>query len=443
MKKKVLFATMVALTCALTSCLKDDDLEMLRHPIHVTGEFDPTLGIPVGSGQMNMNDLLTSLSGSWGGAIIDTGDVITVEYSMSTSDTVKASSYMQGKKAMPKKSMNMFSTPSPKVNWYVKDTVLQDTIDIDFFDDVEFLDSISLAHVWVDLSVGVHGDVSDIIADKVNVTFDSMEIWYKDHTNSFRQFIDPTLDTFHVYIPDLRDTVKMAFPTMDMADMVNDRPSKMVARYHLKLRVDPSIVSQNIATMSVQDIIDSIGMSYLVYSAKMDVKMPLSVSINNMVYNFDVDMGDGLSSVNLDSILNSIHEGISAEITDCKFKLSLDNGIPLNLSLSARGVAADSVTTLCTIFLNEKVPAAEIGPMANDPLVYEAKNPTHKVIETQLSKTDIEKLKESKYLRVNVTVDSRDDNNMLRHVTVKRSDYLKLKAYLQVHPTVDIDVQIH
>ena len=437
MKKRVIFATMVALGCMMTSCMREDDWEMFRHPIHITGEMDPTLGFPVGTGKMNMNDLLSSLSANYNGMINDTGDVIVVEYSMSTSDTVRASSYLQGKKKMESGKWKKNSRPGAKVNWFVKDTVLEDTIDIDFFNDVEGLDSITLAHVWVDLSVGVNGDISDLVADKVNVMFDSMEIWYKDHAGVTKQFVNPALDTFNVYIPDLRNEVLLAFPRMDMADMVNDRPSKMIAKYHLKLRVDPSIVTQNIATMPIQDIIDSVGMSYLVYSANMEVRMPLSVRVANMDYSFDVDMGAGLSSVNLDSILKSINEGLSAEVTDCKFRLVLDNGIPLNLNLTAVAMAADSVTVKWLAFNNELIPSAVTAPMAGDPLVQEAVSPSHKVLEVTLNKSDIEQLKEAKYLRVNITVNS--SNN---HVTVKKSDYLEMKAYLQVHPTVGVDIEL-
>lgn len=437
MKKKVFFAAMVALGCMLTSCLKEDDLEMLRHPIHVTGEFDPVLGIPVGTGQMNMNDLLSSLSANYSGMINDTADVITLEYTMSTSDTVRASSYLQNSKKMPRRAMNVPMKSSPKVEWFTKDTVLSDTVDIDFFEDVEGLDSISLAHVWVDLSVGVNGDISPLLANKVNVTFDSMEIWYKDHSGATKQYINPNLDTFHVYIPDLRDTVMMAFPRMDMASMVNDRPSKMIARYHLKLRVDPSVVTQNIASMPIQDIIDSVGMSYLVYSANMQVKMPLSVRIDNMNYSFNVDMGSGLSSLNLDSILNSIHDGLSSEITYGMFRLVLENGIPLNLNLSVGAYSKDSVL-LWTAFNNEQIPAAQTAPALPGDVVEEAVSPTSKTLEVTMNKNDIENFKEATYMKVDFTVNSGN-----KHVTVKRSDFLNLKAYLQVQPTVQIDVQIH
>ena len=369
---------------------------------------------------------------------INTGDVITVIYSMSASDTIKASSYIDGKKAMPRVAPGLSSKNGAKVDYFTKDTLIEEEIDIDFFNDVEGLDSISLAHVWVDLSVSVHGDIAPLVADKVNVLFDSVEIWYDDHAGVRKRFVDPALDTFHVSIPDLRDTVKMAFPTMDMASMINERPSKMVAKLHLKLNVDPSIVTQNIATMPIQDIIDSVGMSYLVYSAQMDVKMPLSVRVDNMSYSFSINMGDGLSTINLDSILNSIHDGLSCEVQDSKFRLVLDNGIPLNLNLTARAYAADSTTLLWTAFNNELIPAAVTAPMAGDPLVEEAVSPTHKVLEVTLDKNDIEKFKEAKYMNVDFTVNSSN-----KHVTVKRSDYLNLKAYLQVHPSVDVNVQIH
>ena len=220
MKKRVLFATVVALACtSLTSCLKSDDWEMFNHPFNVTGEMHPTFGIPVGYGEMNMNDLLTSLSANSNGIISDTGDLITVEYTVTTSDTVFASDYMpssKGVKHPASKRQGAKYKNGAKADAYTKDTVLETTIDIDFFDDVEILDSIFITHVWADLAVGFHGYFGDNpnIVQNLHVSFDSVEIWY-DTPNSPTsvQFNDTNLSAFHVDINDLTVDSLYAFPT--------------------------------------------------------------------------------------------------------------------------------------------------------------------------------------------------------------------------------------
>lgn len=439
MKKRILFATAVALACtSLTSCIKGDDLELIKHPIHVTGEMHPTFGIPVGNGEMNMNDLLTSLSSNYNGMISDTGEVITVRYSMSSNDTVFASDFVPDTKSGKEAHTRVPKKNGIKADALTKDTVLETTVAIDFFNDVQGLDSIAITHVWADLSVGVHGNFGSAqsIAEKLHVTFDSVEIWYDDHNGVHQKFDDPNLADFSIPIENITADSLYAFPRMDMAKMVNDQPSKLYARYHLKLTVDPGILTENIANMSIQEIIDSLGMAWIAYSANIDLEMPLTMRIDNMSYDFDVDLGNGLSGVNLDSIVKSINQGLGAEISLSEFTLDLTNGIPLNLNLSAIAFSAAG-SPLDTLFINETIPSAITGP-TSDPLVEQAVSPSHHTINTSLYKADLEKLKKAKTLKVYISVNS--DN---KHVTVKRSDVLMLKAYLKVHPDLTVNIKIH
>ena len=79
--------------------------------------------------------------------------------------------------------------------------------------------------------------------------------------------------------------------------------------------------------------------------------------------------------------------------------------------------------------------------MPNDPTVYEAISSTHKEVVASLDKTKLDQLNNSKYLRVEITVDSRDNQGALKHVAVKRSDFLNMRAYLKVHPAINVDIQ--
>jgi len=430
---------MLALAFTMTSCLRDDDWEMLKHPVSITGQMHPVFGIPIGTGQMNMNDLFTNMSAIYEGNIDTNSNTITVEYNVNVSDTIRALSYVPFPGFKGSKGSR-----SPKSSFYTKDTVVETAIDIDFFNNVIGLENLSIAHVYVVLSVGVQGNAPDIVAQNVNAVFDSMELWYDDHNGVHKQFTpsDVDLSSFSVTINDLRTGSQQTFDTMDMASMINERPSKLYARYHMKINVDNSLITENIATMSIGQILDSLQISYLVYSANMDVDMPLSVSVNDMMYSFYLDLGNGLSGINLDSILRNIDEGISAEIAMSEFTLETSNGIPLNLTLSAYGCASDSVTRLCTLFSDRVVRAAQMAPVPNDPAVYEAVAPSYDTVAAQLNRATLDQLNQSKYLRVDILVDSRDPQNNLRHVAVKRSDLLDLKAYLKVHPTVNIDINM-
>ncbi len=440
MKKTLLFAALLALAGVFTSCIRDDDWEMLKHPIHVTGSINPYWGVPVAYGQLNMNDILTHFSGNYQGYIDPNNDTITVVYNTNASNTIYAfSAFMKGTKAPTLKG-----NPGAKAMLYTRDSVFVDTIDIDFFNDVNSLDSINIAHFMVDLKVSAKAifrseTSANLVAPHVHAVFDSLEIWYDSHDDVHKKFdpADMNLDTVRVMVNDIREGFKLNFTTVDMADVANDMPKRIYARYHFKLNVSDSIISQNIADMPIGQILDSLQATQLSYSGDLHVEMPLNIEVENMHYNFDLDMGEGLNTVNLDSILQNISEGIAVNIDDSKFRLILDNGIPLNLTLSASAYDENGLY-LWTAFTNELIPSANLAQDPLDPITWYAVSPSHKELMVELDQNDIEALNKATTLRVSLMVGS---NN--KHVAVKKDDYLKLKAYIQIHPTVDFDIDVN
>ena len=140
MKKITLFASILLFLGMLTSCLRSDDWELLRHPIHVTGSANPQYGIPVVTGELNINDLMSSFSADYAGMITD-DEIVTIEYQIDLRDTILALSEisLKGNKPAPPEINN----DEPKF-WIPKDTTLVDTIDIDFFNDVDYVGQINI-----------------------------------------------------------------------------------------------------------------------------------------------------------------------------------------------------------------------------------------------------------------------------------------------------------
>ena len=62
MKKRLLPLLFLFGTVAVTSCVRTEDLDLLKQPIHVQGEIDPNLGVPIAEGQMTFSDVFTSKS---------------------------------------------------------------------------------------------------------------------------------------------------------------------------------------------------------------------------------------------------------------------------------------------------------------------------------------------------------------------------------------------
>jgi hypothetical protein len=56
-----------------------------------------------------------------------------------------------------------------------------------------------------------------------------------------------------------------------------------------------------------------------------------------------------------------------------------------------------------------------------------------------MTQQNIDDLKRATAMRVSITVDSDNGN---KSVAIKREDFLKVKAYLQVHPTATFDIPV-
>lgn len=435
MKKTILFAGLLAFVGMMTSCLRDDDLEMLKHPIHAVGSVDPTWGVPVATGELNMNDLLSHLAADYQGLINPDSNVITVMYNMSAKDTIWAFSAVniptppfpsshRGKKGFTKSG-----------SIYTKDSVIVDTIDIDLFNHTSGIDHIQITHAWLDLAVAAYSNYcTDMVRRNTTVVFDSLEIWYDDKNGNHIQFAPSAFLDFSVVVNDLTEGFHHSFPTIDVAGLVNGLPSRIYTKYHFKLNVSDSIITQNIFAMPFAQILDSMRMTNFIYSADLDVQIPLSMQVDNMKDTFDVDMGEGLANLNLDSIMKTLDEGITVEITDSKFTLTLENGIPLDFTLTAR-MYDENGTLKWTAFTDKAVASANLASNADGS--YRATTPKKTVLTTELNANDIKKLSESKVMKVFLNIDSGS-----KHVVVDKDDYLKVQAYLMIHPTTGIDIEI-
>ena len=57
MKRKA-FIALAAVVMVFSACLRDDDLALLKKPIHLQGSMDPSVGVPAAYGRMTIHDLM-------------------------------------------------------------------------------------------------------------------------------------------------------------------------------------------------------------------------------------------------------------------------------------------------------------------------------------------------------------------------------------------------
>ncbi len=451
MKKTVLFAAMCAALLATVSCVKDDDLEMLKHPIHVRTEIDPQFGVPLASGQMNLNDVLSKMSTTFEGNIDDTADVITFVYE----DSISGSSSATGSK----KALRHRPARKDADVWLWKDTVISQTVPINFFSQLEMLDHIRIGHLWVDLSVGVKGTYqagyTPTTNDDLKVAFKNAQVFYTDAGGTERPFFPPDRPIVDsIGFDDMTNWHMTQYDELDMASIINDKPQQVRVSFHLMLGIKASAIiggSPSVNDSTIGQIIRNVQMMQLDYKAKIKVRMPFEVSITNMVYDYTLDIGEGLSSINLDSIISQISEESSVDVKNATFTLVSENGIPLELSLQARFLDANN-NLLFKLFNGDTniAPAPtrilEIDTIRNldnsirqIDTVYESSgfSPVKELTAT-LSQRKIEQLKETKGLKVSF----RMNTSAGKIVAIKRSDMLKLRAYIKFHPKIVIDIPI-
>lgn len=435
MKKIMLFATVALAMGALSSCMRSDDWEMFRHPIHVTGSANPQYGVPVATGELNINDLMTSFSADYSGLITD-DEVITIKYDTSLSDTIDALSNVSFKGShLPSAStLNLKANDETKAFWIPKDTTMVDTIDIDFFNDVDYAGQINIEHIWMALRVGASGEGAEFVRNYVKARFFNLQLSYEDHNGVRKTF--GGMPAANVEVNDIYQGFNHLFDSVDIASIVNDMPRKIFASYTFRFQVSSDLVTSQIMSMPYNQILDSIHMTKLMYFAKLEVTMPLSVQFNGLSYIYPISLGDGLNSFNIDSIVSSISSDLNFDIDSALFRLTFFNGIPLNLTISAT-LQDENGTNIVKLFKNETVASANTTPNPSNPTQYFAASEKETILETRLSNTDIDNLHLAKTLNVRLRVDS--DN---KHVSIRRSDKLRLKAFLILKPTVGLDISL-
>lgn len=443
MKKTLLIACLLASAGMFASCIKGDDLEMLKHPVHVRGSFEPAFGFPVGNGEAQMNDILARLDSAISGNIEQDSNIITLKYAMETKDSLnlsgmtKKSAYCQSKRGNVTKESGFIT---------VADTIFSSAVSLDIFNTSSFqqLDSIQISHVWMDLDVGIKAIFDDpTLQNNVKISFTNMQIFYRPKgSNVMSQFVDPAMTFDTLDLEDIVAGTPMSFRKVDVAEIINSKPTKLEVRFQLILQVNAQWIADNLDmdeddfTDNLTTTLNNLNASKFIYGINLKVQMPLSMRINNWSYDFKLNMGDGLSSLNIDSIAQSISSGIHADIGQDSLILKLDNGIPLTMKLDA--VLLDSKDhPYDTLFRNQSIVAAPTRPVPGDAIMQEAAGTTQSFIRVMLNNEQLESLKTCKKLLLVLNLDSEG-----KFVAIKKDDKLAIKAYLKVMPMLDVDISI-
>lgn len=427
MKKILLFATLLATVCTMTSCIKGSDLEMLKHPVHVVGSIDPTFGIPVAYGGLDMNDILSRLGTDYEGRVDEDSTTITITYEAKFDSTIVVN---PNKKKTPRRNIAPSRTRKDDYTWVPFQMTQKKAISIDFFKRVSELGDIDFDAIWLDLTTFAQADFSDAtMAEYVQVSFDSIVLTYVPMGATVPQMktIDDTIKLIN-----LKEGETKKFKRINLADVVNSAPTTLEVAFRLNFNMRSDYISTLIENEGFDFWLDTMGVTTFNYSATMNVIMPLSVGIGGLQYDFDISLGEGIKSIDLDSILN-----MNVEIDSSILTLSMDNGIPLDITLSA-ALCDVYGNPFNTLFNNKLVRSAKVRQDPQNPTRYEAIDTTNTIIRVNLDSDQLNELRDNaKTIKLRMIFDSAG-----KHVNIKKEDMLYMKVYLQVDPKVSMDIEV-
>lgn len=437
--KRTLFIATALLLMLFSSCVRSEDIDLLRHPIHVQGEVDPYLGVPIAYGELTLNDIYEMLSADYSGYLDPNENTVTLVFDTTVRDIIHAPGYN------PPTSTAATSFGKGGAKGFVDfiDTTLEYAVDITLFNDARMATitpgNIAINHLWFSLNAIYQGHCQqsweNVVRDSVRAVADSLVIKYVDHNYVEHVFTGlPPIDP--IYINDVLQRQTLSFDSIDLSPLINSMPRRVSASFRFKFSVDDAWIVNNATNPSFVQMLDTLKMTYLEYDADLKVAFPFEVHIGLLPYDFNIDLGDGLATVNIDSIINTLGDNVDAELKDSYINLAFDNGIPFNFMMSASMLDADS-NFLFELVNLDTIESAPTAPMADDPTTMEATGVKQTIVRAMLNQDKLLKLKKARKLHMGLALSTGDGK-----VTVQRSNSLKVKASIQVHPSVTVDIPI-
>lgn len=448
----------------LASCSKDDR-ELLQHPYRLQGELSPSFGLPViSSGQLNLYDLMTSFDGTLEALMTD-DNTITFEYK----DTVRETIPIGG--MIVKRQGPLSPNPSPKKSvgrksvtpFIARDTVIEYTIPIDFFDKADMQSivdgNMSIHELRFNLDAVVQGtcppNVDSALRAYVNARFDNVTIKYTGHDYQMHTYTGFAAQS--LLLDDIIQGGAVNFDSVNLAEIVNSLPRSITAGFHMRVEVDSGLVLDNLGLLtdtsginSFNALLDSLRMTSITIGANLRVLLPFEVRIGGLPYSYDLELngngGDASGSTvfeQMDSLLTNLFgEGaVSMDSSKVAAILKFSNGIPLELSLSGTLVDGNGVESY-VLFSDRKIAPAVTAPVSGRPGVVEAVRDSTTIVSIDLTVEALERLTQASKLRLRLLMATPDFTTDPSYKLVKKDDYLKVKMMVKLDPSINIDMQL-
>lgn len=419
------FLSMALLTLA-TSCLKDgfDDFAGLTKPIVLEGDFNPNLGVPVGSATMTVNDMLNLFKQSQALVTVNEGTgLVTLSYDT----TFFIQKNFADTKGRAKEEPEIFS--------YAEN--FEGMMKIDLLDSVvsSLGVDIQLQNIFVDLGAKLNAHFPDsaraIIANSdLSLIIDSINIYAvgKDDIATL-QLASSNPVTLANFMNN--DSVSL-INHVDISPLINVLPNKLQYKAHYVVSFSDRIFA-NITEMN-KYIRDSLHLMSVDLNADFEVEFPLSLSVNGLKYGNDV-------ALNFDSSTFEFQYGDLA-IDSSSVILEFDNNLPLDFAIDVKlldTVTNQQVDLFDGGMMNLRGAEVALNSATN---TYTATKPTKSTVRVPLDNNKLNMLKHSNKLRFNTELSTATYGGSHPVVSVQGSDALKVKVYIQVQPNVHVHIPL-
>lgn len=410
---------LLALVPLATSCLKEglNDFEGLRHPMQITGTFNPELGLPIGQADINITDLL--------GLFNETSGIIEIDPQTGAATVHYDTTFL-----------NIFDVSSTKHRG--KSTVpyqrsVQGTMDFDLFSNIDVLpETFRLEKVFLTLTTDIMAHAPPATQNLLNnydvfAYFDNIVLTAVNST-THQSYTLPIIQDSIPINNMLTGASILVIDSVDASDFLNIKPDCITYNAQLNINFGTAFWASDIT----QFLSDSLGLSTIDVNSHLSIYSPLTIFFSDASYN---------AYIGLDANRNDLLEQLQIDSSYLVFEFV--NGLPLQLNLSASLTDADS-HALVSLFENGvgQLNAAAIGFNAATQS-YTATTPTTSIVRVPITSELLQSISKASNIHLLASLSTAADANVSQPaVSIIGSDALAVRVYATLRPHVNITYPI-
>lgn len=423
MRKKATILVLAAGVMLLASCLKDgfNDFDAFNHPMHITGEAHPELGVPVAYGEVNLWDMIQMVQTSNASFELNSADVITLVYRDSTSHW---DFDMQESKVRREDN-------GRKEAVFTSRRFIAGEVEIDLFDSIGLSNAeLEVDSILVYLSAYIKGESgpgADTLTNRedVHIYYDSITLKAVGedgipHTvltsGTTRYPVDSILEGETVLLLD-NENVNL---------IVNSRPKRFTYTARLNFGFEPSFFAHLGTTVTDTNVSNLLDIQSVSVDPVIQVRFPISLYANNLEYTTSMEftVSERLEDFEIDSSM---------------LYLKCTNGLPLSFFIDGQLLGPNG-TVLCEL-VNDTVEGGSVSQVGD---LYVVTNPTESVVGIPLTRQVYDALMECTAVRLHGRLNTSSTGNAgHKCVAIRNTDFLGMNIYALLRPRYTFDIELN